>query len=379
MGRACGGGKWCFFNKDTENDIGSVDRASKNSEDAPPFVQSTAHTSSPPTVQPTTHTYSPSFFQPIAHTYSPPTIQPTAHVSSPIVVALSSSTIAPTSSTVAPSESIVESIDGGVEIGSDVDEYELEIVVTEYLPNAEHRMCARHVLANCLDIKMWPQSQNIFVIPPPIKKMPGAPAPSTNTNPGPGLSAGDFPSTGPNAVPSAGPSEIPTVGKGRVCWQTKNGWNGSTLHTKWMHNSQYVNCKLERNDNGSYIVRISATSTLVVAELRRPLELLVRGKIVQKVDITLTIVQLLFTREGIKIMSIVHRETGSYIHLDKHSLHVRIFGSSDNVYRAEQRFIDSLLALLESKQLEVHLRRGLMPPNLMKRAVTTFGIDLSFL
>ncbi|KAF3634763.1 hypothetical protein FXO38_24974 [Capsicum annuum] len=140
-----------------------------------------------------------------------------------------------------------------------------------------------------------------------------------------------------------------------------------------------VNCKLERNDNGSYIVRISVTSTIVVAELKRPLELLMRGKIVQCVDITSTVVKLLFFREGIKIMRTVYGEIRAYIHLDKHSLHVRIFYFSDNVDRAEQRFIDSLMALHESKQLEVHLRGGLLPPDLMKRVITTFGPDLSVL
>ncbi|PHU04208.1 hypothetical protein BC332_25030 [Capsicum chinense] len=78
-------------------------------------------------------------------------------------------------------------------------------------------------------------------------------------------------------------------------------------------------------------------------------------------------------------MITVHRETGAYIHLDKHSLNVRIFGSSENVDRAEQRFIDSLLALHESKQLEMYLRRSLMPPKLMKRVITKFGLDLSLL
>ncbi|KAF3677407.1 hypothetical protein FXO37_04830 [Capsicum annuum] len=122
------------FNKDTKNDIRSVDRASKNSEDAPPFDQ------------PTTHTSSPSFVQCTAHVSSSPTDLPTTRVSSPIAAisssfttSLSSSTIAPTNSTIAPnsfivaptnshaalSESIVdsdvESIDRGVEIGSDMD------------------------------------------------------------------------------------------------------------------------------------------------------------------------------------------------------------------------------------------------------------------
>ncbi|KAM3343422.1 hypothetical protein P3S68_025511 [Capsicum galapagoense] len=47
--------------------------------------------------------------------------------------------------------------------------------------------------------------------------------------------------------------------------------------------------------------------------------------------------------------------------------------------KAEQRFIDSLMVLYESKQLEVHLCGGLLPPNLMKKIVTTFGPDLSVL
>ncbi|KAF3620277.1 putative ADP-ribosylation factor GTPase-activating protein AGD14-like [Capsicum annuum] len=91
-------------NKDTENDIGSVDKSSKNSEDAPPFVQPTAHifATSP-------H---------VDHVFS---------LIEPSNAAPSSSTAAPTSSTAALSESVVdsdvESIDRGVEIRSDVDEY----------------------------------------------------------------------------------------------------------------------------------------------------------------------------------------------------------------------------------------------------------------
>ncbi|PHT59001.1 Cytochrome 71D6 [Capsicum baccatum] len=118
-----------YFNKD----IGTINRASKNRENALPFDQPTAHTSSPPTVQPTAHTF-PFFVQPNSYISYLPTDQPNAYASFPIVVtpssstaAPSSSTVAPTNSHVAPSESIVdsdvESIDGGVEIGSDVDEY----------------------------------------------------------------------------------------------------------------------------------------------------------------------------------------------------------------------------------------------------------------
>ncbi|KAF3658302.1 Ethylene-responsive transcription factor RAP2-13 [Capsicum annuum] len=214
-------------------------RASKNSEDASSFDQPTAHTSSSPTVQPTAHT-SPSFVQPTAHVSSPPTIQPIAHVSSPIVVAPRSSTTVLTTCTVAPFESVIDSdveyIDGGVEIESDVDEYVdeelrdeaasfetdlndvtdeedeveqgLEIVVTEYLPNAEHRICARHILANWLTDVICRGSQQ-------KKYSKGAPAAGTNANLGPSLSVGAIPSVGSSAGPSAGPSAAPTVEKGR--------------------------------------------------------------------------------------------------------------------------------------------------------------------
>ncbi|XP_009615427.1 ATP-dependent RNA helicase DEAH11, chloroplastic-like [Nicotiana tomentosiformis] len=138
-----------------------------------------------------------------------------------------------------------------------------------------------------------------------------------------------------------------------------------------------VECNLVRNDNGSYRVKISAIATKVVAEMRRPLEQLMKGKIVDHVDITPTVVQLLFSREGTNIMNRIQRETGTYILFDKHNLLVRIFGSSDNVDRAQQRLIDSLLALHESKQLEVHLRGQHLPPDLMKRVVQTFGPDLN--
>uniref|UniRef100_A0A0V0J057 RNA helicase n=1 Tax=Solanum chacoense TaxID=4108 RepID=A0A0V0J057_SOLCH len=136
-------------------------------------------------------------------------------------------------------------------------------------------------------------------------------------------------------------------------------------------------CELQRNDNGSCTVRISATATKVVADLRRPLEQLMKGKIVDHVDITPKVVQLLFSREGSNIMRTIQRETGTYIYFDKHSLLVSIFGSLDNVDRAQHRFIGSLLALHENKQLEVHLRGGLLPLDLMKRVVQSFGPDLS--
>ncbi|KAF3680511.1 hypothetical protein FXO38_02266 [Capsicum annuum] len=68
-----------------------------------------------------------------------------------------------------------------------------------------------------LNMKKWPQSQNISVMPPPVRKMPGRPgknrkkeegelATGTNANPGQSSSAGAYPSAGPSAVPSATPA-----------------------------------------------------------------------------------------------------------------------------------------------------------------------------
>lgn len=38
-------------------------------------------------------------------------------------------------------------------------------------------------------------------------------------------------------------------------------------------------CNLDRNENGSYRVKISANATKTVAEMRRPLEQLMKGKL----------------------------------------------------------------------------------------------------
>ncbi|OIT26295.1 atp-dependent rna helicase deah12, chloroplastic [Nicotiana attenuata] len=79
----------------------------------------------------------------------------------------------------------------------------------------------------------------------------------------------------------------------------------------------------------------------------------------------------------IELKYLLLRETGTYILFDRHSLYVRIFGSSDMIDMAQQSFVNALLALHESKQLEVHLCGGLLPLDLMKRVVQRFGPDLS--
>ncbi|CAN4106751.1 unnamed protein product [Withania somnifera] len=154
-------------------------------------------------------------------------------------------------------------------------------------------------------------------------------------------------------------------------------WNQLDSLLACLRRRKGVECNLERNQNGSYRVKISASATKIVAELRRPLEQLMKGQIVDHVGISPTVVQLLFSREGTSIMKKVQQETGTYILFDRHNLSVRIFGSSDKIDVAERRFVNSLLALHESKQLEVHLRGELFPLDLMKRVVQRFGPDLS--
>ncbi|KAH7866605.1 hypothetical protein Vadar_022662 [Vaccinium darrowii] len=136
-------------------------------------------------------------------------------------------------------------------------------------------------------------------------------------------------------------------------------------------------CYLQKNENGSYRVKISANATKTVAELRRPLEQLMRGKTIDHPpSLTLPILHQLFSRDGICLMKSVQRETGTCILFDRHTITVRIFGSLKKVKLAEYRLVQSLLNLHESKQLEIHLRGGSMPPDLMKEVVKKFGPDL---
>ncbi|KAL5820052.1 hypothetical protein ACOSQ4_023894 [Xanthoceras sorbifolium] len=135
-------------------------------------------------------------------------------------------------------------------------------------------------------------------------------------------------------------------------------------------------CKLERNDNGSHRVRISANATKTVADLRRHVEELTRGRTIVDAGLTPTILQHLFSRDGVNLKKSLQRETGTYILFDRQTLNVRIFGSPDNIAVAQQKLIRCLLTYHESKQLEIHLRGENLPPDLMKEVVKKFGSDL---
>lgn len=135
-------------------------------------------------------------------------------------------------------------------------------------------------------------------------------------------------------------------------------------------------CNLDRNENGSYRVKISANATKTVAEMRRPLEQLMKGEIVDHASLTPAVLHLLFSRDGIMLMKSLQRETETYILFDRHSISVRVFGPSEKIAVAKRKLVESLLALHDSKQLEIHLRGGDLPGDLMKEVVKKFGPDL---
>ncbi|XP_058087476.1 ATP-dependent RNA helicase DEAH11, chloroplastic-like [Magnolia sinica] len=133
---------------------------------------------------------------------------------------------------------------------------------------------------------------------------------------------------------------------------------------------------LDRTNNGSYRVKISSNATKTMAEVRKPLEQLMKGKTITHANLTPNVLQLLFSPEGIGLMKRLERETGTYILHDKQNLNIRVFGPPKEVATAEQKLVQSLLQLHESKQLKIHLRGSNLPPNLMKEVVGRFGADL---
>ncbi|KAJ4963552.1 hypothetical protein NE237_023491 [Protea cynaroides] len=137
-----------------------------------------------------------------------------------------------------------------------------------------------------------------------------------------------------------------------------------------------VLCNFERNENGSFRVKISANATKIVAELRKPLEQLMKGTTVDHAGLTPSILQHIFTKDGIGLIKSIQRETGTYILYDRQNLNLKIFGLQGKVAVAEKRLVQSLLSVHEIKQLEIRLRGRGLPPNLMKEVVDKFGPDL---
>ncbi|KMT08595.1 hypothetical protein BVRB_6g138750 [Beta vulgaris subsp. vulgaris] len=135
-------------------------------------------------------------------------------------------------------------------------------------------------------------------------------------------------------------------------------------------------CTLDKNANGSYRVKISATATKVVAELRRPLEQLMKGKVVNHASLTPAVLQMLFSKDGIALMKSLEQERGIYVYFDRQNLNVRMIGPSAKVSVAEEQFIQRILNLHKNRHLEIHLRGAELPHDLMKEVVKRFGPDL---
>ncbi|RAL50652.1 hypothetical protein DM860_015799 [Cuscuta australis] len=142
-----------------------------------------------------------------------------------------------------------------------------------------------------------------------------------------------------------------------------------------------VECNLEAISNEasklcSYRVKITAGTMKTVAELRKPLQQLMEGTVIHHPGITPPILQILFSRKGVLLMESIQRETGTHIIFDKHRMILRVYGSQENIQSAEESLVKALLALHQNNQLEIQLRDGILPPDMMKRVVQHFGADL---
>ncbi|KAJ6852262.1 ATP-dependent RNA helicase DEAH12, chloroplastic-like [Iris pallida] len=137
-----------------------------------------------------------------------------------------------------------------------------------------------------------------------------------------------------------------------------------------------VYCSLEETITGSCKVKITAHATKTVADLRKPLEKLTRGKTITHTGLSPTILKFLLSRDGLQILRSVERETGTYIFYDRQNLNVRLFGPPSSVANAEEKLVRDLLSFHENKLLEIRLRGHNLPPDLMKEVVQRFGADL---
>ncbi|XP_078435393.1 ATP-dependent RNA helicase DEAH11, chloroplastic-like [Wolffia australiana] len=130
---------------------------------------------------------------------------------------------------------------------------------------------------------------------------------------------------------------------------------------------------LEEMESGVHRVKMFANCTKMIADMRRPLEELVKGRVV---ELAVVAAQQIRSRDGAAAARSVGWETRTYILHDKRSGGIRIFGATDDVATAERRLIAALLSLREQAQLKVSLRGGGRPPDLVKRLVDQFGPDL---
>ncbi|KAM0853129.1 hypothetical protein ACQ4PT_051271 [Festuca glaucescens] len=137
-----------------------------------------------------------------------------------------------------------------------------------------------------------------------------------------------------------------------------------------------VSYNFEKTENGIFRLKLTANATKVIADLRRPLEMLMKGKTINHPDLTLSAIQLLLSRDGVAHLKSIEQETGTYIMYDRQCLNIKVFGNQDQMAAVEAKLVHALQQLLEKKPLEISLRGHSLPPDLMKKTVENFGVDL---
>ncbi|KAM0850437.1 hypothetical protein ACQ4PT_053082 [Festuca glaucescens] len=137
-----------------------------------------------------------------------------------------------------------------------------------------------------------------------------------------------------------------------------------------------VSYSFEKTENGIFRVKLTANATKTIADLRRPLEILMKGKTINHPDLTLSAVHMLLSRDGVTHLKSIEQETGTYIMYDRQSLNIKVFGHQHHMAEAEEKLVHVLLQLLEKRPLEIFLRGHNLPPDLMKKTIEIFGVDL---
>ncbi|RHN65635.1 putative RNA helicase [Medicago truncatula] len=142
------------------------------------------------------------------------------------------------------------------------------------------------------------------------------------------------------------------------------------------NNLEGLEWKLDITPNGSHRVKITANATKTVAEGRRLLEELWRGKVIVHDNLTPATLQPILSKDGSSLTSSIQKATSTYIQFDRRNMKLRIFGSPDKIALAEKKLIQSLLSLHDEKQSVICLSGRDLPSDFMKQVVKNFGPDL---
>lgn len=137
-----------------------------------------------------------------------------------------------------------------------------------------------------------------------------------------------------------------------------------------------VECNMEKTHTGGYRIKVFASATRLVFELKKSLTDLIGGTFIHHPDLTPPVLQILFSRDGVMLMKSTERGTGTQIFFDKQKMTLRVYGPPEKIEVAQQSFVKALLSLYDSRQLEIRLRDGVLPSDMMKRVVDQYGPDL---